>query len=164
MAIAYARRARVRPDQPTEVPMSLRSNDLLRILALATVLVAPATAARADLMTACASEISRYCADVSKGRGRISSCLVGRMGRLSPACLPEVQAVGQSRLIPGSMRKIFNPAFRAPLPKACAAPAAKFCPGMKPGEGRVFACLYARSDRVAKACSDAAQVTLKQAK
>jgi hypothetical protein len=132
--------------------MSLRSNALLPVLALATVLTAHATDARADLTTACASEISRYCADVSKGRGRISACLVGQMGRLGPACLPEVQAVGQSRLTPGYVRKIFNPAFRAPLPQACAAPAAQFCPGMTSGEGRVFACLYARSDRVPQAC------------
>ena len=143
--------------------MSLRSNALLSILAVATVLTAHATDARADLMTACASESSRYCADVSKGRGRISACLVGQMGRLGPACLPEVRAVGQSRLTPGYVRKIFNPAFRAPLPQACAASAAQFCPGMTPGEGRVFACLYARSDRVPKACSSAAQAVLEQA-
>ncbi len=142
--------------------MSVRSNAVLPFLALATVLAAPATDARADLTTACASEISRYCADVSKGRGRISACLVGQMSRLSPACLPEVQAVGQSRLTPRSVRKIFNPAFRAPLPEACTAPAATFCPGMTPGEGRVFACLYARSDRIPKACSDAAQAALDQ--
>ena len=144
--------------------MSMRSNALLPVLALATVLTAHTTDARADLMTACASEISRYCADVSQGRGRISACLMGQMGRLSPACRPEVQAVGRSRLTPSYVRKALNPAFRAPLPKACAAPAAQFCPGMTPGQGRVFACLYARSDRVPKACSDAAQATLKQAK
>ena len=144
--------------------MPMRSNALLPVLALATILTAHATDARADLMTACASEISRFCADVSKGRGRISACLVGQMGGLGPACLPEVLAVGQSRLTPGYVRKLFNPAFRAPLPQACAAPAAQFCPGMTPGEGRVFACLYARSDRVPQACSDAAQATLEQAK
>ncbi len=143
--------------------MSLRSNAVLPVLALATVLTAHATGARADLMTACASESTRYCADVSKGRGRISACLVGQIAQLGPACLSEVQAVGQSRLTPGYVRKIFNPAFRAPLPQACAAPAAEFCPGMTPGEGRVFACLYARSDRVPKTCSDAAQATLEQA-
>ncbi len=141
--------------------MSMQSNALLPVLALATVLAAHATDARADLMTACASEISQYCADVSEGRGRISACLAGQMGRLGPACLSDVQAVGQSSLTPGYARKLFNPAFRAPLPEACAAPAAQFCPGMTPGEGRVFACLYARSDRVPKACSDAAQATLK---
>ena len=144
--------------------MSLRSNALFPVLALAVVLTAHSSNARADLMTACASEVSRYCADVSNGRGRISACLLSQMGRLSPACRPEVQAVGQSRLIPGYVRKALNPAFRAPLPQACAAPAAQFCPGMKPGEGRVFTCLYARSDRVPKACSNAAQATLKQAK
>ena len=142
--------------------MSMRTNALLPVLALASVLTAHATDARADLMTACASEISRYCADVSEGRGRSSACLVGQMSQLGSACLPEVQAVGQSRLTPGYVRKLFDPAFRAPLPQACAAPAAQFCPGM--GQGRVFACLYARSDRVPKACSDAAQATLKQAK
>ncbi len=151
------------PDQPTEALMSMQSNALLPVLALATVLTAHATDARADLMTACASEISRYCADVSSGRGRISACLVGQMGQLNPACLAEVQAVGQSRLTPGYVRTLFNPAFRAPLPQVCAAPAAQFCSGMTPGEGRVFACLYARSDRVPKACSDAAQATLEQA-
>ncbi len=144
--------------------MSMRSNALLPVLALATVLASHATDARADLMTACAPEISRHCADVSKGRGRISACLMSQMGRLGPACRPEVQAVARSRQTPSYVRRALNPAFRAPLPEACAASAARFCPGMKPGEGRVFTCLYARSDRVPKACSNAAQATLKQAK
>ena len=144
--------------------MSLRNNDLLTILALATVITAPAGVAHADLTRACAPEINRYCADVNEGQGRISSCLVGRMRQLSRGCLPEVQALGKSQLTPGPMRKIFDPAFRVPLPQACAAPAARFCPGMAPGEGRVFACLYARSDRVPEACSDAAQATLEQAR
>ncbi len=144
--------------------MSMRSNALLPVLALATVLTAHATDARADLMTACASEISRYCTDVSKGRGRISACLMGQMGRLGPACRPEVQAVARSRQTPGYVRRALNPEFRAPLPEACAASAARLCPGMTPGGGRVFACLYARSDRVPKACSTAAQAALKQVK
>ncbi len=144
--------------------MSMQSNALLSVLALATVLMAHATDARADLMTACASETSRYCADVSEGEGRISACLVGQMGQLSPVCLADVEAKEQSLLTPGSIRVVFNPAFRASLPEACAAPAAQFCPGMTPGEGRVFACLYARSDRVPKACSDAAKAALEQAK
>jgi hypothetical protein len=142
--------------------MSLRCNALLPALAVATVLLTYATAARADVMAACVSETSLYCADVSKGRGRVSACLAGRMSQLGPVCRSEVQAVGQSRLTPGYVRKVFNPAFRAPLPAACAAPAAKFCPDMTPGQGRVFACLYARSDRVSKACSEAAQAVLEQ--
>jgi cysteine rich repeat protein len=144
--------------------MPMRRNALLPVLALTTALTAHGTGARADMMKACAPEVSRYCANVSQGRGRIAACLASRMGQLGTACRPEVQAVGQSRLTPGYARKIFDPAFRAPLPQACVAPAAQFCPGMKPGEGQVFACLYAYSDRVGKACSGAAQAALKQSK
>ena len=135
----------------------------LPILALAAALAAQAVPARADLMTACASEVARYCAGVSQGSGHISACLASHMGQLGAACLPEVQAVGRSRLTPRYVRSVFDPAFRAPLPPVCVAPAARFCPGMPPGEGRVFACLYAHSNRVGKACTDAAQATLKQA-
>jgi hypothetical protein len=131
-------------------------------LALAA-LLAQAPGARADLMSACAPEIGRYCSSVSEGRGRVSACLASYMGQLSRACRPEVQAVGNSRLTPGWVRPVFDPAFRAPLPQTCSAPAAEFCPGMKAGEGRVLACLYAHSDKVPKTCSSAAQTALKQA-
>ena len=89
---------------------------------------------------------------------------MAQMSRLSAACQPEVQAVAQSRLTPSYVRKALNPAFRAPLPEPCAAPAAQLCPGMTPGQGPVYACLYARSDRISKACSTASQAALKQAK
>jgi hypothetical protein len=134
---------------------------LLRGLALAAALAASAAAARADLMSACAPEVSRYCADVSAGRGRVSACLAGRIAELGPACLPEVQAVARSRLVPGDMRKVFDPSFRAALPAACAGPAARLCPGVTPGDGRVFACLYARSTQVDASCAAAAEATLK---
>jgi hypothetical protein len=150
------------PDQLGGKLLSIRGNVLRPVLALATVLTAHATDARADIMATCPSEISRYCSDVNEGEGRIVACLVGQMGRLSPTCLTDVQE--QGAMSPDSVRMIFNPAFRASLPKACAEPAAQFCPDMTPGEGRVFACLYARSDRVPKVCSDAAQAALEQAK
>jgi hypothetical protein len=134
---------------------------LLPAIALTTVALACGTQARADLMSACAPEVGQYCADVSRGRGRISACLASHMGGLSAACRPEVQAVMQSRLTPGYVRKALDPAFRAPIPQVCAAPAAQFCPGMATNQGPVFACLYARSDRIPRNCSDAAQATLK---
>ena len=136
-------------------------SSLLAVLALAAALGSHASAARADLMTACASEVGRFCADVSRGRGRISACLAGHMNALGPACLPEVQAVARGRLVPRDVRKIFNPAFRAPLPQACVVPAAQVCPGVPTGDGRIFACLYAREDRIGATCSAAAQATLK---
>jgi hypothetical protein len=143
--------------------MPLRLNAFLPVLALAAVLAAPAPPARADLMSACASEIGRFCSAVTQGRGRVSACLAAHMGSLSAACRTEVQAVGQSRLTPGWVRPVFNPSFQLALPAACTAPAAQFCPGMSSPQGRVFACLYAFSDRVPKDCSDAAQAALRQA-
>jgi len=135
---------------------------VLPILALAAALATPAPAARADMMSACASESGKYCSAVSKGRGRISACLAAHMGDLGAACQPEVQAVMQGRLTPAYVRRALDPSFRATLPQVCAAPAAQFCPGMATDRGPVFACLYAFSDRVPKACSDAAQAVLKQ--
>lgn len=123
-----------------------------------------APAARADMMATCAPEVAKYCPAVTEGRGRVSACLASHLGALSGACRTDVAAVGRSVLTPGWVRPVFDPAFRAPLPQACAAPAAKYCPGMAAGEGRVFACLYAFSDRVPKTCSDAAQAALKQAR
>ena len=123
---------------------------LLPVLALAAALVVPAPAARADMMSACASEIGKYCSAVSKGRGRISACLAAHMGQLGAACQPEVQAVMQGRLTPAYVRRALDPAFRAPLPQSCTASAAQFCPGMATDRGPVFACLYAFSDRVPK--------------
>ena len=142
--------------------MFMRSGVLPPVFALAILLIGQATNARADIMATCTSEISKYCADVSEGEGRIVACLVGQMGRLKPACLADVQ--DQGPLTRASVRMVFNPAFRASLPEACVTAAAQLCPDMTPGEGRLFACLYARSDRLPKACSDAAQAALEQAK
>ena len=132
-----------------------------QILALAIALTAQATDARADVMATCTSEISKYCGDVSRGEGRIVACLLGQKSRLRPACLAKVQEL--ARMSPAFVRMVLDSSFRASLPEACAAPAAQFCPGMTTREGRVFACLYARADRVPKACSDAAQQALKLA-
>ena len=136
----------------------------LPLLALAGLLAVAGTGTAADLMTVCAPEIQKYCTDVSKGRGRISACLFGRLDKLSAACEPEVLALRQSRFTPEYAREVFDPAFRAPLPQACVAPAKSLCPAVPTGDGRAFACLYARADRVPKTCLDATQAELKQMK
>ncbi|MFO1209140.1 MAG: cysteine rich repeat-containing protein [Amaricoccus sp.] len=131
------------------------------VAAFVCALAVPALPARADLMSTCAPEIQKFCSDVSRGRGRISACLASEMPRLSAACQGEVQGVMGSPLTPGYVRRALDPAFTAPLPAACAAPAKQLCPGFPAGSARVFACLYARSDRAGKACNDAATATLK---
>jgi hypothetical protein len=135
----------------------------LRCLVVALALGASAHAARADLMTACAPEVRALCADVDEGRGRVSACLAGYMDRLGPACLPEVRAVAQSRMMPGDVRRLFQPGFRVDLPQACEVEAAQLCPGVATGDGRVFACLYAHTDQVGPVCSVEAKAALRAA-
>jgi hypothetical protein len=136
---------------------------LRRSLLIGTALVlglAGQPSAPADLLTACAPEIGRFWADVSEGRGRLAACLASRLPDLGPACRPEVQALATARLVPGDVRRILGPGFRADLPPACERAAARYCPRVAPGDGRVFACLYARSDRVDARCSAAARALL----
>ena len=134
---------------------------LLPLLALLAGLALPGPAPAADLMTACASDIQRFCSDVSRGRGRISACLASEMASLGAGCRPQVQAVMQSPLTPSYVRRALDPSFKAPLPASCVGPAKSLCPGFPAGQAQVFACLYARSDRAGKACNSAATATLK---
>lgn len=118
--------------------------------------------AHADIMAACGSEIGRFCADVSEGRGRIAACLIGNDARLGEACRPEVRALsdraGRNRLLPGDVRRLLAPGFVADLPASCAADAARLCSGIDGAP--TFACLYARGDRVSEACTtDARRAT-----
>ncbi len=121
----------------------------------------PAAPARADMMTTCAPDIQQYCQGVSRGRGRISACLAAEMGRIGAACRAEVEAVMRGPLTPRYVRAALNPGFKVALPQVCAAPAKALCPGIPTGDGRVLACLYARSDRAGPACTAAAEAAMK---
>jgi hypothetical protein len=120
-----------------------------------------AAPARADIMAACGAEIGRFCGDVNEGRGRIAACLIGNDARLGTGCRPEVQALaaraGRNILVPGEVRRLLDPAFRAELPASCAPDAARLCDGLGPDAAPLLACLYARGDRVAPACTDDAR-------
>jgi hypothetical protein len=136
--------------------MPLRST-LTGAAAAGLLLLALASAARADLMAACSPEIGRFCADVRQGRGRITACLASHREALAPGCFAEVKAAAGRRVIPQIAREILGPEFRADLPPACTTAAARFCPEIRPGDGRMLACLYARSDRLDAACAGAAR-------
>lgn len=138
----------------------IKRQHLLPVLAVAAVFALP-SGARADLMTACAADIGQHCADVDRGRGRIAACLAGHVTDLMPVCRPEVQAATNSRFVPGHVRQIFDPSFRAEIPAVCKPAAASLCPSVTPGDGRMFACLYARTDRVAPNCSAQAEAVLR---
>jgi hypothetical protein len=141
--------------------MPERPESSLRMLVLAAARAAAAGPARADVSAACAPEVGQYCSNVTEGRGRVMACLASHSDKLSAACRPEVQAMASSRLVPGHVRKIFDPGFHAAVPAACQTAAAQLCPGVAQGDGRAFACLYAYTDRVGAECTAQAQAALK---
>lgn len=141
----------------------MQHTTFFRTLAVAAVLAGPATVVRADVMEACAPEISQHCSEVDRGRGRITACLVSHADKLGTECLPEVRAVGRSPFVPSAAKKLFDPEISAALPQVCEDAAARLCPEVTPGAGRIFACLYARSSRVDATCSTAAQDAIEQA-
>jgi hypothetical protein len=133
---------------------------LISLIALSVLTCVPSVA-RADLMSACATEIGQYCSDVDRGRGRVTACLASHTEKLSASCRPEVNSAASSRLVPNDMRKIFDPGFRAGVPPSCQTAAETLCPSVASGDGRIFACLYAHSNQVADSCTSAAQATLR---
>lgn len=143
--------------------MNIRNHTPFRVLVLTLALAGSATMARADLTATCAPEIEQFCADVDQGRGRITACLGGHSTEIGSACLSEVQGALQGFLVPQEARRLLDPAFRAELPQVCEPAAERFCSGVARGDGRIFSCLYARTNRIGEACSSAAQATIEQA-
>jgi hypothetical protein len=62
-------------------------------------------------------------------------------------------------LTPGWVRSALSGGGDLPLPQECAAPAARYCPGLS--DRSVFACLYAYSERIPRSCPEAAEAVLK---
>ncbi len=133
---------------------------------LAIALTALPATARAGLISACKAEISANCADVTKGRGRISACLMAHEDKLSGGCRGEVVKVRESRTfqryVPGGFEALPGWAQNAGLRQACASDVTRYCPRVKLGDGRLLACLYARLNSVSKTCSTEAKTVALQ--
>lgn len=136
---------------------SLACQAMAMIFALSATTMIAATPARADMMSACSADISSFCSDVSRGRGRIAACLVGQMDALGAGCRTEVETVARSGqnnvLVPRDVRRMMSPDFRGNVPASCAGDIGRFCPGVAAGDSRQFACLYARLDKVDPTCA-----------
>jgi len=146
---------------PIEKDNIVRSFDVRIVFAAgllaASITTLPNTAQADNLMGACEAEIAANCTGVSKGRGRISACLMAHDDKLSGACKTEVAKVSNSRTfkryIPAGVWSLQGSKYEAGLRKACTSDMNKLCPSVKTGNGRILACLYSRSNSVSKACS-----------
>jgi len=94
-------------------------------IAAAHALIAVTTSASAADRS-CRADIEKYCADVSRGGGRVAECLRRHYAGLSPEC----KARGQ---------ELHERAQEAH--EACRSDIAKYCREIQPGTGRIVACL-----------------------
>jgi hypothetical protein len=86
----------------------------------------------------CAADAKKFCSNVKPGQGRVYNCMASHQAELSPAC--------QARIKQAAER------FQE-FEKACKADAEKYCKGIRPGGGRILACLKGRESDLAPACA-----------
>ena len=86
----------------------------------------------------CAADAKKFCGDVKPGGGRVAKCMKGHEAELSPACQAEMKRA-EERI--------------EQVKEECNADAKKFCKGIRPGGGRILACLKSHQSELAPACA-----------
>ena len=86
----------------------------------------------------CAEDAKKLCAGMEPGGGRIARCMKEHEAELSPACQSQMKAA-KERI--------------EQVREECKADAQKFCEGIKPGGGRIIACLKGHQAELAPACA-----------
>lgn len=86
----------------------------------------------------CAADAKKFCGDVKPGGARVAKCMKSHEAELSPACQAEMKRAEQR--------------FEQ-VKQECKADAQKFCKGIRPGGGRILACLKSHQSELAPACA-----------
>ena len=86
----------------------------------------------------CAADAKKFCGGVQPGQGRIVKCMKSHEAELSPACQSDMKAAKER------MEQV---------KEECKADAQKFCRGIRPGGGRILACLKSHQADLAPACA-----------
>lgn len=86
----------------------------------------------------CAADAKKFCGDVKAGGGRLARCMKSHEAELSPACRNEMQARAEKA---------------EQVRQDCRADAEKFCKGIRPGGGRIAACLKSHQAELSPACA-----------
>ena len=86
---------------------------------------------------ACQSDADKFCKGIQPGDGRFAACLKSHESELAPACHQIVETVETA------IREVHE---------ACKDDAGKFCEGIRPGAGRILACLKSHESELSEAC------------
>ncbi|HJV36253.1 cysteine rich repeat-containing protein [Geomonas sp.] len=95
------------------------------------------TPVRAQGVPACGEEIEKFCSHVVPGKLGLALCLQEHRDELGPECQAKVDK---------AMAKVEQ------ARKICGPDLAKFCAGVKPGEGRLLLCLSGKRSELAPEC------------
>ena len=85
----------------------------------------------------CRADIEKFCADVSRGGGRVAECLRQHQADLSPECKTRGQ----------EMHERVQEAH-----KACQNDISKYCGDVRPGEGHIVSCLRSHDKDLSADC------------
>jgi len=115
----------------------LRSRIVAAFVSAAGLLLGRATQAKDP----CADDVRRFCSGVRVGDGRVEGCLRRNEVNLSAACRAKRTEV-QARF-----RHLVEE-----FGEACGRDAERLCSEVKPGGGRLFACLFRQEDDLSSSC------------
>jgi len=107
------------------------------------------TAKIAKLESTCASDIKKYCKDVTPGEGRMIYCMQAHEDKISPKCAFELGETAGSVQATSDLLKDGVVACKAEITSVCGK--------IQPGQGRIAACLIANKSTASKNCADAIQ-------
>ena len=107
------------------------------------------TAKITKLENACASDIKKYCKDVTPGEGRMIYCMQAHEDKISPKCTYEL---GEAAVSLQATSDVLKDGV-----VACKAEITGVCGKIQPGQGRIAACLIANKSTASKDCADAIQ-------
>jgi hypothetical protein len=89
----------------------------------------------------CKKDVQRLCGDVKPGDGRIQACLKAHKDEISQECRDSLEAAAEK--VRGKLEAVAE---------ACKDDAAKLCPGIEPGEGRILKCLMQHKEELSERC------------
>lgn len=118
--------------------MSIRSVLVSTAFAMLAVVATDAGAQAKKGDGPCAADAKKFCGEVKPGGGRIAKCMKSHEAELSPACQAEMKKA-EERI--------------EQVKEECGADAKKFCQGIRPGQGRILACLKSHQTELAPACA-----------
>jgi hypothetical protein len=105
-------------------------------------------AARAEkLESACASDIKKYCSNVTRGEGRMIYCMEAHEDKITDKCAFELEDAATDMQL--SMDNLKDAV------KACQAEIKGVCGTTQPGQGRIAGCLLANKSTASASCVEA---------